>query len=100
MKSSSQTPRNELAMVVHGSRAGMASPVAAQGRGLLRVVEARNLKGSMVPNNNHMAVSTGEEGRSRIVQHAPRDCAECGRGGAALLLRACSMLKSQSPCTL
>ena len=45
MKSSSQTPREALAVTIHGARAKMVSTVAAQVCSSLGVMEARNSKG-------------------------------------------------------
>ena len=100
MKGFSLTPRKAPAEVVHGVRVEMTSVVAARVNSLLGAVENRNSKGSIVHRcSSRTMVSTGEGRRSRVVQHALLEIMP-NSVKAGLLVRTCSVLESQLPCTL
>ena len=67
MKSSSQTPREAPAVVVHGVRTEM---VSVQVHSWLKMENAQNSKKLIVHRCSYTMVLTGQGGRDRILQHA------------------------------
>ena len=96
MKSFSQTPRGATKVLVREVRAVMVS--AARVHSWLGAVEVQTLKGLSVHRYTR-TVSTGDGGRSRIVQYVLLEMSSSA-DGVLLVVQVCSVLEPQLPCTL